>query len=84
MLFPPSKVPCLLQPERDPLQGRARSDAAWPQNGPKTKNAESAPRANSAQSLSCAGPQLDFPVQQVQGVADAWVPFDESIAIGWD
>jgi hypothetical protein len=29
------------------------------------------------------GPQLDFPVQQIQGVADVWVPFSESIAVGW-
>jgi hypothetical protein len=43
-----------------------------------------APPSNGSGKSSCAGPQLDFPVQQVQGFADAWVPFDESIAIGWD
>src|SRR5713101_2497201 len=32
----------------------------------------------------CAGPQLDFPTQQFQGVAEVWVPFEESIAIGWE
>ena len=31
----------------------------------------------------CAGPQLDFPVQQFPGVAEVWVPFEESIAVGW-
>jgi len=34
-------------------------------------------------SFSCAGSQLDFPAQQIQGVAEVWVPFKESIAIGW-
>ena len=33
--------------------------------------------------IGCAGLQLDFPKQQIQGVADAWVPFGEAIAIGW-
>jgi len=47
------------------------------------KNAERSLQANSAQSFGCAGPQLDFPVQQVQWFADAWVPFDEVIAVGW-
>jgi hypothetical protein len=32
---------------------------------------------------SCAGPQLDFPDQQFQGVAEVWVPFEEAIVIGW-
>lgn len=32
---------------------------------------------------SCAGSQLDFPDQRIQGVAEVWVPFEESIAIGW-
>lgn len=31
----------------------------------------------------CAGAQLDFPAQQIQGVAEVWVPFDEVIAVGW-
>jgi hypothetical protein len=31
----------------------------------------------------CAGLQLDFPAQQLQGVAEVWVPFDEVIAVGW-
>jgi hypothetical protein len=31
----------------------------------------------------CAGPQHDFPDHQNQGVAEVWVPFEESIAIGW-
>jgi hypothetical protein len=31
----------------------------------------------------CGGPQLDFPVQQIHGVAEVWVPFDEVIAVGW-
>jgi hypothetical protein len=31
----------------------------------------------------CAGPQLDFPAQQFQGVAEVWVPFEEAIVIGW-
>jgi hypothetical protein len=30
-----------------------------------------------------AGPRLDFPAQQFQGVAEAWVPFKEAIVIGW-
>jgi hypothetical protein len=29
------------------------------------------------------GLQLDFPAQQTQGVAEVWVPFEVSIAIGW-
>jgi hypothetical protein len=33
--------------------------------------------------FSRAGTQLDFPAQQIQGVAEVWVPFEESIAIGW-
>ncbi len=32
---------------------------------------------------SRAGAQLDFPTQQIQSVAEVWVPFEESIAIGW-
>ena len=32
---------------------------------------------------SCAGPQLDFPALQFQGLAEAWVPFEEAIVIGW-
>ena len=31
----------------------------------------------------CAGPQLDFPAQQFQGLAEVWVPFEEAIVIGW-
>jgi len=31
---------------------------------------------------SCAGVQLEFPVQQFQGVPEVWVPFEKSIAIG--
>jgi hypothetical protein len=27
--------------------------------------------------------RLDFRAQQDQGVAEVWVPFEESIAIGW-
>jgi DNA invertase Pin-like site-specific DNA recombinase len=33
--------------------------------------------------VGCAGLQLDFPVEQLQGVGDVWMPFEESIAIGW-
>jgi hypothetical protein len=33
--------------------------------------------------ISCAGSQLDFPAQHIQGVAEVWVPFEESIAVGW-
>lgn len=31
----------------------------------------------------CKGLQLDFPAQQIHGVAEVWVPFEASIAIGW-
>jgi hypothetical protein len=34
--------------------------------------------------MGCEGPQLDFPVQQIQGVAEVWVPFEGSIAVGWE
>ena len=33
--------------------------------------------------VQIAGPELDFPVRQIQGVADVWIPFEESIAVGW-
>jgi hypothetical protein len=33
--------------------------------------------------FGCAGPQLDFPAQQFQGVTEAWVPFEQAIVIGW-
>jgi hypothetical protein len=36
-----------------------------------------------AQCASITGLQLDFPAQQIQGVAEVWVPFDEVIAVGW-
>ena len=39
--------------------------------------------SSAANKSSCAGPQLDFPAQQDQGVAQVWVPFEESIAVGW-
>ncbi len=32
---------------------------------------------------SCAGVQPDFPAQQIQRVAEVWVPFDEVISVGW-
>jgi len=35
------------------------------------------------QAMGCAGVQLDFPAQQIQGLAEVWVPFEEAIAIGW-
>ena len=38
---------------------------------------------NSAFFFGCAGSQLDFPNQQFQGVAEVWVPFEESIAVAW-
>ena len=41
------------------------------------------PWANSAQRLSCAGSQPDFPAQQDRGVTDVWVPFEETVAVGW-
>jgi hypothetical protein len=31
----------------------------------------------------CAGAQLDVPVRPFQRVAEAWVLFEESMAIGW-
>jgi hypothetical protein len=34
--------------------------------------------------ISCAGLQLDFPVQQNPVVADVWVPFEGSLAAGWE
>ena len=34
-------------------------------------------------SFGCAGSQLDFPAQQLQEVAEVWVPFEESIVVGW-
>ena len=30
------------------------------------------------------GPQLDFPVPQIADGADCWIPFDETIAVGWE
>jgi hypothetical protein len=34
--------------------------------------------------VQMAALQLDLPAQQFQEVTDVWVPFDESIAIGWE
>ena len=31
----------------------------------------------------CAGLQLEFPAQQIHEVGALWVPFEESIAVGW-
>jgi hypothetical protein len=42
-----------------------------------------APLPSGSGKYGCAGLQPDFPVQQIQGVADVWVPFEGSIAIGW-
>jgi hypothetical protein len=28
--------------------------------------------------------QFDFSAPQIQGLAEVWVPFDWSIAIGWE
>lgn len=56
------------------------------QSGPGTKLRKPRGRVRGfrlGSRLGCAGSQLDFPNQQIQGVADAWVPFEESIAIGW-
>lgn len=33
--------------------------------------------------VQIAGLQLDFPAQQIPGLAEVWVPFDEAIVIGW-
>jgi DNA invertase Pin-like site-specific DNA recombinase/Arc/MetJ-type ribon-helix-helix transcriptional regulator len=33
--------------------------------------------------LSCAGSQLDFPTQQIQGVAEFWVPVEYAVSVGW-
>ena len=34
--------------------------------------------------ISCAGPQLDFPDPRIAEVSECWVPFDETIAVGWE
>jgi hypothetical protein len=33
--------------------------------------------------VSNRGAQLDFPAQQLQGVTEVWVRFEEAIVIGW-
>jgi hypothetical protein len=55
----------------------------WPEGGPSANPGLGGARFNPPDFLSCAGAQLDFPAQQNQGVADVWVPFDQTIAVGW-
>jgi hypothetical protein len=57
-----------------PLTLFAETPRAQPPGG-------SGPRAPA---VGCAGLQLDFPVKQDQGVTEVWVPFESSIAIGWE
>jgi hypothetical protein len=70
-------------PARSPA-GRRRSEVAWPKSGPRMKNAGWACRPNPAGSLSCAGPQLDFPDPHIADGEGCWIPFDKTIAVGWE
>lgn len=33
---------------------------------------------------SCAGPQLDFPDPHIADGEGCWIPFDKTIAVGWE
>jgi hypothetical protein len=37
-----------------------------------------------ARTSSCAGPQLDFPDPHIADGQECWIPFDKTIAVGWE
>ena len=63
---------------------RIRWDDEGPQNPSEFDDRDAMKRSAAAPvGGSNRGPQLDFPAQQFQGVAEVWVPFEEAIVIGW-
>jgi hypothetical protein len=72
--------------ERPALAAQGYADHPAPGDLPKRhRPASSAPSGPTTGVfiLCCAAAQLDFPAQQLQGVTEVLVPFEEAIVIGW-